>query len=186
MSRDVAQEATLLELITQLRLMSANSVMYSQATAEKAGLHSTDMECIDHLLLHGPMTAGNLSELTGLATGTMTAVIDRLERAGYVRRERGERDRRQVLVVPNEEKVNAELAPITRSLGMAAYAQMQRYTESELQVVLRFLRESNALALREITALRRKDEAGSGGAYATPHEQQAHALKKQRAKREEE
>lgn len=162
MSRDVAQEATLLELIEQLRLMSANAVMYSQATADKAGLHSTDMECIDHLLLHGPMTAGHLSELTGLTTGTMTAVIDRLERAGYVRRERGERDRRQVLVVPNEETIDANLAPITRPLGMAVYANMQRYTESELQVVLRFLRESNAIALREITDLRRKGEEGNG------------------------
>lgn len=163
MSSDVAQEGTLLELIRELRLMSANSVMYSQATADKAGLHSTDMETLDHLLLRGPMTAGALSELTGLTTGTMTALIDRLERAGYVRRERGERDRRQVLVVPNVEKIEADLTPITSSLGVAVYAMMQGYTESELQVVLRFLREGNAIALGEIAALRGKGEAGRGG-----------------------
>lgn len=149
-------------LITELRLMSANAVMYSQATADEAGLHSTDMECIDHLSRHGPMTAGKLCELTGLTSGTMTALIDRLEKAGYVRRQRGERDRRQVIVAPNEDKINEDLVPITRPLGMAAYAAMQKYPESELQVILGFLKEANGLALREITALRRKGEMVEG------------------------
>lgn len=144
-------------LITELRLMSANSVMYSQATADSAGLHSTDMECLDHLLLHGPMTAGRLSELTGLTSGTMTALIDRLEKAGYVRRERGERDRRQVIVAPNMEKINAELAPITMPLGEATMALMEGYSDAELHTVLKFLKEANALAQRETAALRRKD-----------------------------
>lgn len=47
------------------------------------------METRDHLLLRGPKAAGALTELTGLTTGTMTALIDRLGKAGYVRRERG-------------------------------------------------------------------------------------------------
>jgi DNA-binding MarR family transcriptional regulator len=159
MSRDTARPETIMAVITALRETSANSVMYSQATADRAGLHSTDMECLDHLILHGPMTAGRLCELTGLSSGTMTALIDRLERAGYVRRERGTRDRRQVLVVPEQEKINSDLMPVTQPLGDAVYAMLQGYSEQELQLILRFLDEGNTIAHREITALRRRDAA---------------------------
>jgi DNA-binding MarR family transcriptional regulator len=159
MSSDVAQPDTILAVLTALRETSANSVMYSQATADRAGLHTTDMECLDHLLLRGPMTAGRLSELTGLSSGTMTALIDRLEHAGYVRRERGTRDRRQVVVVPVEEKVDRDLTPITQPLGEAVYVALQAYSEQELQLILRFLNQGNAIALQEITALRRGQAA---------------------------
>lgn len=159
MSRDMARAETIMAVITALRETSANSVMYSQATADKAGLHSTDMECLDHLILHGPMTAGRLCELTGLSSGTMTALIDRLERAGYVRRERGARDRRQVLVVPEQEKINSDLMPVTQPLGEAVYAMLQGYSEQELQLILRFLDEGNTIAHQAITALRRHGAA---------------------------
>jgi DNA-binding MarR family transcriptional regulator len=166
MSSEAARPETIMAAITALREMSVNYVMYSQATADKAGLHSTDMECLDHLNLRGPMTAGKLCELTGLSSGTMTALIDRLERAGYVRRERGTRDRRQVLVVPEEEKVKKNLDPITAPMGAAAYALLQGYAEQELQLILRFLGEANALAYPQITALRRREplaeESSSG------------------------
>jgi DNA-binding MarR family transcriptional regulator len=164
MSSDAARPETIMAVLTALRETSANSVMYSQATADKAGLHSTDMECLDHLLLRGPMTAGRLCELTGLSSGTMTALIDRLERAGYVRRERGTRDRRQVLVVPVEEKINRDLAPITQPLGEAVYAALEDYSEQELQVILRFLNQGNAIALQEITALRRRESTAEQAA----------------------
>ena len=156
---EAARPETIMAVITTLRETSANSVMYSQATADRAGLHSTDMECLDHLLLRGPMTAGKLCELTGLSSGTMTALIDRLERVGYVRRERGMRDRRQVLVVPVQEKIDRELAPITQPLGEAVYAALQTYSEQELQLILKFLNQGNAIALQAITALRRRESA---------------------------
>ena len=159
MSSDAAHPETIMAVITALRETSANSVMYSQATADRAGLHSTDMESLDHLLLRGPMTAGRLSELTGLTSGTMTALIDRLERAGYVRRERGAQDRRQVLVVPVEEKIARDLGPITQPLGEAVYAVLEAYSEQELQVIFRFLNQGNAIVLREITALRGRGAA---------------------------
>ncbi len=170
MSSDSAREETILALINELRLTSANSVMYSQATADRARLHSTDMECLDHLLLHGPMTAGRLSELTGLTTGTITALIDRLERAGFVRRERGQHDRRQVMVVPNMEKVDAELMPITLPLGMAVSHYLRTYSEGDLQKVLTFLKDANAIVQQEIATLRRKETASDS---ARPEEEGA-------------
>jgi DNA-binding MarR family transcriptional regulator len=142
------------KLILELRLASAHYVMYSQATADKAGLHSTDMECIDHLLMQGPLTAGALSSLTGLTTGTITALIDRLEKAGYVRREPGKRDRRQVLVVPIAEKIDADLIPITRPLGIAVGNLLAEYSERELAFILDYTAKLNQLAADAISRLR--------------------------------
>jgi DNA-binding MarR family transcriptional regulator len=81
-----------------LRKVSAQSVLLSDTVARLVGLNSTDLECLDLLHLSGPATAGRLADHTGLTTGATTAVIDRLERAGYVRRTRDSSDRRRVVV----------------------------------------------------------------------------------------
>src|SRR5687768_15782004 len=93
-----AREDLLRELGTILRQVSAQSVLISDTVAKQVGLNSTDLECLDLLTLAGPTTAGQLAAHTGLTTGAMTAVIDRLEHAGYVRRSRDPEDRRRVLV----------------------------------------------------------------------------------------
>src|SRR6266496_5266946 len=100
MSSSKKHEDLTQELITQFRYVSANSVMFSQAVADKVGLHSTDQECLDFLLLNGPSTAGQLSKYTGLTSGAVTAMVDRLIKAGYVRREHSEEDRRKVVITP--------------------------------------------------------------------------------------
>jgi DNA-binding MarR family transcriptional regulator len=58
---------------------SGQGVMYSQAVAQRLGINSTDLECLDHIVLRGPLIAGALAEATGLTTGAITGVIDRLE-----------------------------------------------------------------------------------------------------------
>ena len=71
----------------QLARNGALSVLFSEAVAERAGINATDLESLDFLRREGPMTAGRLAELTGLSTGgAITALIDRLEKAGFVRR----------------------------------------------------------------------------------------------------
>src|SRR5262245_22826573 len=72
--------------------------MFHQAVADRLGLNPTDHKCADFLWTRGPMTAGELAELTGLTTGAITGVIDRLERGGFVRREDDPGDRRRVVV----------------------------------------------------------------------------------------
>lgn len=134
------------ELQIQFRLSSANSVMFSQAIAAKVGIHSTDNECLDYLLLNGPSTAGRLSELTGLTTGAVTAMVDRLVKAGYVRREHDQEDRRRVIVIPNEEKIYAEIAPHSVPMGMAFEALCAKFTEEELEIILRFMTGANQTA----------------------------------------
>lgn len=69
-----------------------------EAVTELFGVNRTDARCMDILEHHGRMTAGQLASLSGLSTGAVTAVVDRLERAGYARRVPDPSDRRRVLL----------------------------------------------------------------------------------------
>src|ERR1700691_628401 len=85
----------MLELEHAMRRSSAQGVLFGQTVANRVGLSNSDMECLDFLILEGRVTAGRLAEVTGLTTGAITGVVDRLERAGLVRRERDDNDRRK-------------------------------------------------------------------------------------------
>src|SRR5215471_12591210 len=100
LSRVKARAALLQELEAAMRKSSAQGTLFAQAVAEHAGISNSDMDCMDFLNMEGRMTAGRLAELTGLTTGAITGVIDRLEKAGLVRRERDESDRRKVFIAP--------------------------------------------------------------------------------------
>lgn len=143
------------ELLVQFRYVSANSVMFSQAVAEQVGLHSTDTECLDYLLLNGPATAGQLAVFTGLTTGAVTAMIDRLTKAGYVRREHDQADRRRVIVIPNEEKIYREISPHSMPMGTALEAVCAGFSEDELEIVAQFITQANSAA-SEVIAQARK------------------------------
>jgi DNA-binding MarR family transcriptional regulator len=145
------------DLIIQIRHSSVNFVMFSQVVANKVGLHSTDNECLDYLLLNGPATAGQLAEFTGLTTGAVTAMIDRLEKAGFVSREHDKQDRRRVIVIPNEAKVNAELMPHVMPMGIASAALCAEFSEEELEIVQRFLTKANAMAINVISQTRQRE-----------------------------
>src|SRR5215216_4611826 len=134
MSSSQKRDELVQELITQFRYVSANSVMFSQVVADKVGLHSTDNECLDFLVLNGPSTAGQLAQYTGLTTGAVTAMVDRLIKAGYVRREHSEQDRRKVLVIPDEEKINKEISPYSMPMGVALISLCAEFSDEELAV----------------------------------------------------
>ena len=72
--------------------------LMSQAAADRIGINSTDLNCLNILSFRGQMTAGELARETGLTTASITGVVDRLEEAGFVRRERDPQDRRRVVV----------------------------------------------------------------------------------------
>src|SRR5256885_17190994 len=88
-----------------MRRSSAQGVLYGQTVANVAGIANSDLECMDILYLEGRVTAGRLAEVTGLTTGAITGVVDRLEKAGLVRRERDETDRRKVYIAVVPENV---------------------------------------------------------------------------------
>src|ERR1700732_5358774 len=88
-----------------LRESSAQATVFAQVVAAPAGVLSSDMDCMDFLNVEGRMTAGRLAELTGLTTGAITGVVDRMEKAGLVCRGRDSEDRRKVFIVPVPERV---------------------------------------------------------------------------------
>ena len=107
-------------------------VMQIQASAEAAGLHTTDWHALSVLGLAGRLTAGELAERTGLTTGATTRLIDRLERAGHVRLVVDPSDRRRVHVepVPGSLDLDHTVGPARRLVGevFAGFDQQQLAT----------------------------------------------------------
>ena len=126
-----------------LRKVSAQSVLISDLVAGLVGLNATDLECLDLLLLAGPATAGKLGEHTGLTSGATTAVIDRLERAGFVRRRRDLDDRRRVQVEIVGSAVEC-IKPFYATLGDRVTELNAQFTDQQLVSVLDYM--SGALA----------------------------------------
>jgi DNA-binding MarR family transcriptional regulator len=91
---DVAQRIT-----RELRLLAIHTVTYSHQASSALGLSSTESEVLNLLALEGSRTAGEIARATGLSSGTITGVLDRLEERGYTRRERHHTDRRKVIIV---------------------------------------------------------------------------------------
>ena len=132
-----------LKLVEQLlhlsRAHEAANEAFDDVACEKLGINRTDLRCLNIVDNHGAMTAGRLAELSGLTTAAVTAVLDRLERAGYARRVRDQPDRRQVLV---------ELTPLLAERGAAiwgplgeeAMSRFQRMSVEELNGVMEFFR----------------------------------------------
>lgn len=119
--------------------ISRQVILKSHAIAAKLGLSPSDFEHLNLLIKSGPMTAGGLSDLTGLTTGAVTGVIDRLEKADFVTRQSDQSDRRRIIIVPNEKAVQQVLA-----INKKSYNDFQRcfssYTDDEIATILTFLR----------------------------------------------
>src|SRR5260370_26059369 len=95
------------ELTRELRQSTSLGASFFRAAAARIGITVTDMQVIDVLNLTGPMTAGQLADLTGLTTGAITGMLNRLEEAGLVRMERNPSDGRRVIVrlVPDKARM---------------------------------------------------------------------------------
>jgi DNA-binding MarR family transcriptional regulator len=122
-----------------LRLVS-EVCLREHAASHRLGLGGTDVRFLTLLELHGPLTPGRLSTLTGLTTGSVTGVIDRLERAGYVGRERDGADRRKVRVVPVPEAAERLAHEWHGNLAQLDTV-LERLDRVELEVVSRFFSE---------------------------------------------
>src|SRR2546426_5308979 len=125
------------ELENALRRSSAQGVIFSQTVATRAGISSSDLECLDFLNLEGRVTAGRLAEVTGLTTGAITGVVDRLEKAGLVRRERDETDRRKVFIATVPENV-AKIGRFYEHMQLGMQKLWQPYSDAELRLLLEF------------------------------------------------
>jgi DNA-binding MarR family transcriptional regulator len=154
-SKESQRAALIGAVLLELRKVSAFSVLFSQTVADRIGVHPTDQECGDLLNIFGPMTAGRLAELSGLTTGAITGVINRLEQAGFVRREQDPNDRRRVIVhaVPDSDAAR-KAAKFFEGMANASIALCDRYTDADLALILDFVSRALTMTTEEIARLR--------------------------------
>src|SRR5437667_10362001 len=153
LSRAKARAALMQELENALRRSSAQGVIFGQTVANTVGISGSDLECLDFLNLEGRVTAGRLAEVTGLTTGAITGVVDRLEKAGFVRRERDETDRRKVFIVTVPENT-ANIGRFYVPMQTAMQKLWGTYSDAELQLLLRFATEGYKAVLEATEALK--------------------------------
>ncbi len=133
------------ELIQEVGLASRGHQIAQDAFDDVAaafmGVNRTDLRCMDIVDRAGRVSAGELARESGLSSGAVTTVIDRLEAVGYVRRVRDDADRRRVLVELTDEarrRAGEVWGPIAEDAGRMLAA----YDEEQLRFVLDFLGEA--------------------------------------------
>ena len=166
LSRPKARAALIVELEHAVRRSSAQGVIFGQTVANRAGISASDLECLDFLNLEGRVTAGRLAEVTGLTTGAITGVVDRLEQAGLVRRERDDNDRRKVFIATVPENI-ARVGRFYEHMQQAMLKLWETYSEAELRLLLRFATQgydTMLAATEELKAMMETPEDKRAGA----------------------
>lgn len=136
----------------ELQQASTTAVVLSETVAAKVGLHPTDLEALGELASGRPSTAGDLARATGLTSGAVTRLIDRLVAAGLARRTADPLDRRRV-VVELTSRANAIL-PFYAGMARATSAALSAYGERELALFREMVGRLNAVASEEVTNVR--------------------------------
>lgn len=149
--RDTRREQLIAEITNELRRYAVDAQHVGHAFANLHGLGATDLHALiavmDAELQGEPITPGRLGEKLDLSSGSVTALLDRLERAGHVRRDRTPTDRRKVLV-HYADRGAAVAAEFFRPLGRRTDAVMSEFTDDDLEIVHRFVTAIRA-TLRE-------------------------------------
>ena len=160
-----SDERRLLALTFALAVRQTGSLMnlMGQAAADRVGINATDLNCLNILSFSGSLTAGELARATGLTTASITGVVDRLEAAGFVRRERDPVDRRRVVVTIVIEKAVREVASIFAPM-IADWQQLaSRYSDDELRLIVEFYDQMQQIIRKHLARLREPPAAPGAG-----------------------
>ncbi|MFE5502463.1 MarR family winged helix-turn-helix transcriptional regulator [Amycolatopsis japonica] len=140
-----SERAELVErILNGSRALSTETVMFHTAIAELIGLSAVESKVTDYLARFGPQTPKALSQLSGLAPASITALIDRLEGKGIVTRKPHPEDRRKVLIEIDAARM-AAAAPLWDHLVKSVREACENYTDNELKTVIRFLADAAAI-----------------------------------------
>lgn len=127
------------DIINRVRKLSQQyaytSIHMHEAIGRKAGLSGTDHKYLGFFIEKGPMTAGELSNLTGLTTGAITGLIDRFEKKKLVKRQFAEDDRRKVIIEPNTKKIMALFEPLYKEFRSKSEKLIASFSEEEIKVL---------------------------------------------------
>lgn len=143
------QPKTLKDRVTRvdndMRKMAAQTVVTSQIVAGHFGLHTTDLRVLDIIYMRGQVTAGDLAKATGLTSGSVTALIDRLTSAGYVERQADPTDRRKVWVRSRNDAIEPIKKVFTPS-QIRMFELWSKFKTADLDVIADFLERTTSLA----------------------------------------
>lgn len=152
------REALLAELFSEVQREQEAVQAFDAAAAASLGIHLTDLRCLGVLDRRDGITATELAREAGLTTGATTALIDRLERAGYVERRRDAADRRRVFVGLTP-RAREAIGRIWGPLAQDGLALTGRYSDEQLALVTEYLRASRGILERHVERVR--GDAGS-------------------------
>lgn len=149
------RQALLARLEHELTQTIADGILYQQAVADRLGLTLTDFKCLTALAGPEPVTAGDIAAHTGLTTGAVTRMIDRLERGGWVRREPDQRDRRRVIVRPVPDRL-ARIRPLFQGMSTAWAEALADLTDDQVAMVLDLFSRMRRVAREQAAALQER------------------------------
>lgn len=141
----IAVRESLRELGVQLNLLN-------RQVSARAGLKDVDLECLDLIGRHSPISPSALAKLAGLHPATLTGILDRLEKGGWVERSRDPADRRAVLLRSVRER-NAEIFQLYAGMTGAVDELCGGYSEEELKVIADFLTRTTTAGRTATAAL---------------------------------
>ena len=149
-------ERRLLAMAFAVAVRKTGSLMQvmGQVAADRVGINATDMNCLNILSFSGKMTAGELARATGLTTASITGVIDRLEAAGFVSRERDATDRRRVVVAISLDRALREVAPVFAPMVADWQRLASRYSDDELGLIVEFYDQMEQVIRKHLSRLR--------------------------------
>lgn len=125
------------QVLLEFRKFMRTTILFNIRVAEKVGLGLTDIQLLHLLHIYGPSTPGRLAQGCGLSSGGVTVALDRLEKAGYIRREPNPSDRRSLLIQLVAESLG-QLSTIYEGTDVQIQSRLAQFTPAELDAVLRF------------------------------------------------
>ena len=141
------------ELVREFRTSGNQDDAFDNLAAERLGVNETDLHCLNIVENAGGITAGKLAVLSGLTTGAVTGVIDRLEHRGFARRVPDPEDRRRVRVEVTRAfyaRADKIWGPVRADWGRA----LAKFSADELELITEFLRASNEVGRRHLDRVR--------------------------------
>lgn len=132
------------QVIVNGRENGISYALFRNAIGKKMGLSSTDFSCLDLLFYRGVSNPSELAKYTGLSSGSTTAMLDRLEKVGLIKRKLNPNDRRGTLIVID--KLGAKkFSPLFMSAREAQDALLSSFSAAELKIVSRYFKTSAAM-----------------------------------------
>jgi DNA-binding MarR family transcriptional regulator len=128
------------DVVVAMREVTGLSVLYHQMMAQRLGVNSADLQCLERVAARREVTPGELAKVTGLTTGSITTLVDRLEQAGLVTRHRGAADRRKVFVDATP-AARRQAEPLSRPMQEAIGEVLGHYGDVKLKFLSQILRD---------------------------------------------